>query len=281
MVATRGKAAARALARNAFRAQFFLRKRNFLHADGQVQSTKTSTNALSQEKLKKLRPQKVRTIKDTFPFFRLPGEIRNEIYKYALAEPGKIHFLDCATPPPLAGVCRQMRRESLPFFISTNEFYVIFWKDGQNIVTDIRPETRQWLQDVGSDAPLFRHLHFVFDCEHELRAAAFVLDSDSKIPFKHDLDCTFCNGAGMSLDVDVFFHDLPYQTLNLFRAAIGSQRTVHNRALGMIALILIGRQAIQPLSVNDVESAARRLKSNLTLMINANLIALRPFKARI
>ncbi|KAL2357190.1 hypothetical protein BJ546DRAFT_433414 [Cryomyces antarcticus] len=101
-----------------------------------------------------------------FPFLDLPAELRNKIYKYAVA--GRIYHTDTvvgffhrneahlqrpAKIPPITQVSRQIRGESLPLYFSENEL-LICMTTMENYYTfrrwllDMHPRCSSWLNRV-------------------------------------------------------------------------------------------------------------------------------------
>lgn len=64
---------------------------------------------------------KGRTSRNIFPFLRLPPEIRNRIYQYALPR-RLVQRLRCFATPALSRVSQQLRQETLPVFFYVNTF---------------------------------------------------------------------------------------------------------------------------------------------------------------
>ncbi|KAJ0109973.1 hypothetical protein J7T55_014775 [Diaporthe amygdali] len=58
-----------------------------------------------------------------FPFFKLPGEIRNIIYKETLIVPDG-GLVRSFTPPPLLSVSKRLRNEAMPLFYIHNHFEI-------------------------------------------------------------------------------------------------------------------------------------------------------------
>lgn len=65
----------------------------------------------------------------TAPFLKLPGELRNRIYRLHLATEPQGHGyivvdLEDSTEPPLLITCHQVRREALPLYYCESSFYL-------------------------------------------------------------------------------------------------------------------------------------------------------------
>lgn len=62
-------------------------------------------------------------VEEQSPFLRLPGELRNRIYEYALVEgkPVKV-FPGKTRPPQLLGTCKTIREEGIKIWVSSNDF---------------------------------------------------------------------------------------------------------------------------------------------------------------
>ncbi|EON61554.1 hypothetical protein W97_00769 [Coniosporium apollinis CBS 100218] len=108
-----------------------------------------------------------------FPFLQLPGELRNQIYEYALAKIDHLgrHFIclkavvkknrrvtaryfmeagessDPVPAPRLLGVNKQIRGEATPILYSVNTFGVKGMKGLLNFLSQIGP-SRAWLKDI-------------------------------------------------------------------------------------------------------------------------------------
>ena len=93
----------------------------------------------------------------------LPGEIRNMIYGYALAENSRL-FLDTLSPPPLMAVSRQIRAEGLHIYVQVNRFHILLSvrTDLQTWTMDLSPITSSWLREVGLDKRLFNDIRLSF-----------------------------------------------------------------------------------------------------------------------
>ena len=91
------------------------------------------------------------------PFLRLPGEVRNAIYRLVLspADDRRIR-LNNLDQPPFTATCRQIQAEALPIFLSTNRFEL-----GQPAVEHDAPHrmvtlfTKAWMEAAGGDAAHF------------------------------------------------------------------------------------------------------------------------------
>ncbi|TKA75036.1 hypothetical protein B0A49_02183 [Cryomyces minteri] len=99
--------------------------------------------------------------KHVFPFLKLPGELRNQVYRLALVYRLRISVMPGSeelAQPPLTHVCRQIRSESLPFFYGGNHFQVFIY---------IVPESTfvSWLGMIGdNNRALIRRLLFFESC---------------------------------------------------------------------------------------------------------------------
>ncbi|TKA66978.1 hypothetical protein B0A49_07152 [Cryomyces minteri] len=99
--------------------------------------------------------------KHVFSLLKLPGELRNQVYRLALVHRLKISVIpgrEELAQPPLTRVCRQIRSESLPFFYGGNHFQVFIY---------IVPESTfvSWLGMIGdNNRALIRHLLFFETC---------------------------------------------------------------------------------------------------------------------
>lgn len=62
-----------------------------------------------------------------FPLFKLPGELRNRIYRLSLLEQSRIQVTPAGLGEPgLLLSCHQARNEAAPIFYSENEFIIHF-----------------------------------------------------------------------------------------------------------------------------------------------------------
>ncbi|KAK5006688.1 hypothetical protein LTR39_005595, partial [Cryomyces antarcticus] len=99
--------------------------------------------------------------KHVFPFLKLPGELRNQIYRFALVHHRVISVIskwEELAQPPLTRVCRQIRNESLPVFYGGNRF---------RLYRDRCPEYVFicWLRMIGNNnCALLRQLFFTEFC---------------------------------------------------------------------------------------------------------------------
>ncbi|KAI9702353.1 MAG: hypothetical protein M1836_000832 [Candelina mexicana] len=114
----------------------------------------------------------------TFPFLKLPPEIRNQIYRLVLVYPSMMVSPQVAMPnlsgkktgrkqfgirceprsqegyiPPqvalsLFSVCRQIYQESMPLFYHENHFYVWSGSDLQSFLLRIGSERRSWIREM-------------------------------------------------------------------------------------------------------------------------------------
>lgn len=109
-------------------------------------------------------------------FFDLPTEIRNVIYELVLVRRkgcGKVLMCEdwrvgddidwrLGSLPPLLRVNMQIRTETLPIFFGQNMFFLEYpsWRD-----PDIWCITLEWLEAVGSNVNLIKHMRAAMLCE--------------------------------------------------------------------------------------------------------------------
>lgn len=253
MTVTRSTIAARSAARHRLREALRTRSTASVVApSNQAGPTETSCTQ------KPLAPD-TRGPEDTFPFLRLPGEIRNLVYDFALAEHEKYHFLDTVQPPPLASVSRQMRKESLSSFLKSNTFHIILWKNSKDLTTDIQPSTLNWLKDIGLHIPLIKHLHISFDQTHDMRNSAFLIDMDSKPRFKHASICFFCLENGSITNAHDTSPDLPPSIATHLDILEQKMRKAHDESLVALSRSIfpsLSHKNTQALSIADIEVIA-------------------------
>ena len=108
-------------------------------------------------------PRPIQASSDAFSL--LPPEIRNRIYAYAVAEPGKIFLWDTAVPPPLARVSRQCRSECLPVFLYENHFHVLFVPHGDAHEFELAPMTAVWIKEIRGSTPVMNTVSFSTEME--------------------------------------------------------------------------------------------------------------------
>jgi len=96
--------------------------------------------------------------------FRLPSEVRNMIYHYALAEPQKTFLLDTLIPPALCRVSRGIRYECLLIFLRSNHFCVLLMKHAKLRRYHVRlaPLTSLWLLKFDLEAPVLQNVSLSF-----------------------------------------------------------------------------------------------------------------------
>jgi len=112
-----------------------------------------------------------------FPFLELPGELRNLIYILALTPddrtetPSHPLFLEDVASPPLAQVCREIRRDCLPIFFDVNQFHLVAWKSDPTgkYSLEMLPTTQALLEGMGTDTPLFSKITILCDDTSKLK----------------------------------------------------------------------------------------------------------------
>ncbi|THZ19958.1 hypothetical protein D6C89_07475 [Aureobasidium pullulans] len=135
-----------------------------------------------------------------FPLLRLPIELQNIVYKYAVAEPDEVIMLDNAGTPALARVNRYLRRNVVPIFLEVNTFR-IFTEDAP-VTEDNQPRDAkfkiqatvwEWLELVGLETPLFKSVIIHFGAENETELVMQYSREAKGFTLAHDVDCGYCN----------------------------------------------------------------------------------------
>lgn len=192
---------------------------------------------------------------------KLPAEIRNCIYTFAVTEPDELH-LHTAIPPPLGQVSRQIRDEVLPIFLKTNDFAVLFSKAGDGHDVDFSPVTIDWLVEVGLRVPLFHNITILLvpgakvgrGCSRLQPGSYRYFMSKTPTSFHYTVgDCRHCAADGFSL-----FEPLA-QSCQAFRKFVDVIKQIHQLHKSFLPLrkALLGAEPC--FSLVEVRAIARSL----------------------
>lgn len=90
--------------------------------------------------------ESAKTTKPGNPLMRLPGELRNEIYRLVLVSNNQLRVTKSSIPtqPPLTMVSRQIRKEAIAIFYHENKF-------GVEVVNNDGRHEGVWLAKIGRE----------------------------------------------------------------------------------------------------------------------------------
>ncbi|TKA72566.1 hypothetical protein B0A49_06035 [Cryomyces minteri] len=117
-----------------------------------VTRTTTPTESLGRKKRRRSGKRSRRRVNPSVEqqssgFFKLPVELRNQIYGLVHGPARVIHMRAYREneQPPLSRVCRQLRNEYLPWYYGNNVFFGIFYVYRPN------QGLNHWLKRIGND----------------------------------------------------------------------------------------------------------------------------------